>query len=264
VTHPLSDLARAADAMGRGHRVAPLRERGARELREATRAFNAMQERLHRYLDSRTRVLAAMSHDLRTPLTRLRLRADAIADPQQQERFVADLTQMDQMVENALGLFRGVGDGEQPSEVAPDDLVANISAQFVELGADVRVESRGCRPLLLKPQAITRCLVNLVDNAIRFGTRATIVVEDGDEVLIRVRDEGPGIPESALEKVFEPFCRLEDSRNRDTGGTGLGLSIARDIAQAHGGSLILGNRSQGGLEAVLTLPRRVADRQRKA
>lgn len=259
ITNPLSDLSRAADAMGRGARVAPLRERGARELREATRAFNAMQERLHRYLDSRTRVLAAMSHDLRTPLTRLRLRAEAIADARQRDRFVADLNEMDHMVGNALDLFRGLNDAEESREIDLGALLAELQAGFAELGATVGIVGEAHRPILLKPLAIKRCLTNLLSNAIKFGGRANIVVEDGRELVIRVRDEGPGIPDDALEQVFEPFFRLESSRNLDTGGAGLGLSIARDIAQAHRGSLALRNLTPHGLEAVLTLPRTVLE-----
>jgi signal transduction histidine kinase len=256
ITRPLSRLATAADNIGRGLRQPKLEEKGARELRHAARAFNTMQDRLHRYLDSRTRVLAAMSHDLKTPLTRLRLQVETqIDDPALQTRFGKELDEMESMVRGALALFRGLNDEEAPEPVDVDLLLETIRGEFVEMGKDVTVEGSPLGPLPGKPQALKRCITNLVSNAVNFGTRARIIVRDGAQLEISVCDEGPGIPREELEKVFEPFYRLESSRNRDTGGTGLGLSIARDVAQAHRGSLILINRPEGGLEARLTLPR---------
>jgi signal transduction histidine kinase len=255
ITKPLHDLALAADAVGRGSKVEPLRERGARELRRATHAFNAMQDRLHRYLDSRTRVLAAMSHDLRTPLTRLRLRIESIEDEALRQRCEDDLEEMTRMVTGALGLFRGLNDQEPAGSIDIDALARELQSQFGEIGGEVRIEGRSQGPYIGKPLAIKRCLSNLIDNALRYGDRATLVIEDGPALTLRVLDEGPGIPAEALDQVFEPFFRLESSRNRNTGGTGLGLSIARDIAQAHGGKLTLANRDGGGLEARLVLPR---------
>jgi signal transduction histidine kinase len=255
ITRPLSDLARAADSVGRQVRPAQLEERGARELRDAARAFNTMQDRLRRYLDSRTRVLAAMSHDLKTPLTRLRLQVEALDDPAMQARIGAQLDEMESMVREALSLFRGLDDGEPAAPVDIDTLLAQLRAEFTDMGAAVTVSGRSLQPYVGKPQALKRCLTNLVANAVKFGTRADITLEDGAELVIRVRDAGPGIPEEELERVFEPFYRLESSRNRDSGGTGLGLSIARDIAQSHGGSLTLHNLPGEGLEARLTLPR---------
>jgi signal transduction histidine kinase len=257
ITRPLSDLARAADSVGRELRPAQLEERGARELRDAARAFNTMQDRLRRYLDSRTRVLAAMSHDLKTPLTRLRLQVETLDDPPLQARIGRELDEMESMVREALSLFRGLDDGELAVPVDIDALLAQIRSEFTDMGGAVTVSGHALRPFVGKPQALKRCLTNLVANAIKFGTRADITVSDGVELVIRVRDHGPGIPESELERVFEPFYRLESSRNRDSGGTGLGLSIARDIAQVHGGTLILANLAAGGLEAQLRLPRRV-------
>ena len=257
ITRPLSRLASAADNIGRGVRVPKLEEKGARELRHAARAFNTMQDRLHRYLDSRTRVLAAMSHDLKTPLTRLRLQVETqIEDPALQARFGKELDEMESMVRGALALFRGLDDEEALEPVDIDLLVETIRGEFVEMGKDVTVEGHALGPVPGKPQALKRCLTNIVGNAVNFGARARILVRDGAQLEISVCDEGPGIPPEELEKVFEPFYRLESSRNRDTGGTGLGLSIARDVAQAHGGSLVLRNRAEGGLEARLTLPRR--------
>ena len=255
ITRPLSGLAEAAEAAGRGTRVAPLPEVGARELREATRAFNSMQERLHRYLDSRTSVLAAMSHDLRTPLTRIRLRVESIEDESQRERFVADLDEMNRMISGALSLFRGLNEEEPEIQCDVAELLGALRDEFAEIGVTVDVQGEALRAIRLRPLAIKRCLTNLLSNAAKFAGNPRVIVEDGASLVIRVCDDGPGIPEEDLERVFEPFYRLESSRNIETGGTGLGLSIARDIAQAHGGSLVLRNRSPHGLEAVLTLPR---------
>lgn len=254
ITRPLGQLAKAADAVGRGMSVEPLPEEGGRELRAATRAFNAMQERLRRYVDSRTRVLAAMSHDMRTPLTRMRLRVESIEDEQLRARFAADLDEMNRMMRGALAVFRGLNDEEPPVQVDIDALLESLRSEHVELGGKVTVSGRAAQPYLGKPLALKRCLGNLLENALRYGQEAHITVDDGAQLLIRIRDRGPGIPDEALDKVFEPFFRIEVSRNRGTGGAGLGLSIARDIAQAHGGSLSLRNLDQG-LEAELALPR---------
>ena len=254
ITRPLAELATAAEGVGRGARM-PLRETGARELREATRAFNTMQERLHRYLDSRTRVLSAMSHDLRTPLTRLKLRTESLDDAALRERFNADLDEMQRMVTGALNLFRGMNHDEPLQTVDVGALVAELQREHAELGTQVEV-SGTATPVSARPAALKRCLGNLLSNAAKYGTNPAVVLEDApDELIIRIFDDGPGIPPEMIEQVFEPFFRLESSRNADTGGVGLGLSIARDIAQAHGGSLALRNRSPHGLEAVLRLPK---------
>jgi signal transduction histidine kinase len=257
ITRPLSSLVSAAEGLGRNVRQPKLEEKGARELRDAARAFNTMQDRLQRYLDSRTRVLAAMSHDLKTPLTRLRLQVETtLDDPAIQARFSKELDEMESMVRGALALFRGLDDDETLASIDINALLATLQSEFTEMGADVKVEGKAGQPFSGKPQALRRLLTNLVANAVKFGIRARIIVEDGTALVIRVRDEGPGIPLEEIEKVFEPFYRVESSRNRDTGGTGLGLSIARDVAQAHGGSLVAQNLPGGGLEALLVLPRR--------
>lgn len=254
ITRPLGKLAKAADAVGRGTSVESLPEEGGRELRAATRAFNAMQERLRRYLDSRTRVLAAMSHDMRTPLTRLRLRVESIDDEQLRAKCSADLDEMSHMIRGALAVFRGLNDDEPTVPVDIDALLASLRDEHTELGDAVSVAGHANAPYAGKPLALKRCIGNLIQNAIQYGREANITVEDGMDLVIRIRDRGPGIPAESLDQVFEPFFRMESSRNRDTGGTGLGLSIARDIAQAHGGSLALKN-VEGGLEAQLRLPR---------
>ena len=256
ITRPLSDLAHAADNVGRETQVAPLKERGARELQHAARAFNTMQDRLRRYLDSRTRVLAAMSHDLKTPLTRLRLQVEALENPPMQRRIGHELDEMESMVRDALSLFRGLDDGEPFSPIDVNALLVKIREEFALMGAEVTVSGAATQPFTGRPQMLKRCLTNLITNAIKFGGRAQVLIEDGPQLGIRVRDAGPGIPPQELERVFEPFYRLESSRNRDSGGTGLGLTIARDIAQAHAGTLTLQNLPAGGLEALLVLPRR--------
>jgi signal transduction histidine kinase len=256
ITRPLSKLARAAEGLGRNVRQPKLEENGARELRDAARAFNTMQDRLQRYLDSRTRVLAAMSHDLKTPLTRLRLQVETtLDDPAIQARFGKELDEMESMVRGALALFRGLDDDEALAPIDINAMVATLQSEFTEMSAEVTVEGKALQPYVGKPQALKRCLTNLIANAVKFGMRAKIVMEDGTALVIRVRDEGPGIPLDELERVFEPFYRVESSRNRDTGGTGLGLSIARDVAQAHGGSLVAQNLLGRGLEVLLVLPR---------
>jgi signal transduction histidine kinase len=256
ITRPLSKLALAADAVGQSVRHPPLAEEGVREIRNATRAFNTMQDRLLRYLDSRTNVLAAMSHDLRTPLTRMRLRVEAVSEERLRTRFSTDLDEMEALVHGALALFKGLDDDERFEPVDVNDLLGTIVAEYAEIGSTVGLAGKAQHALQAKPRALKRCLRNLIDNALKFAERPTISVEDGDALVIRVADEGPGIPEEMLERVFEPFYRLESSRNRDTGGTGLGLSIARDVVQTHGGSITLRNRPEGGLLAELRLPRR--------
>lgn len=256
VTRPLSRLAHAAEAVGRDVSQPPLAESGTAELREAARAFNTMQERMRRYLDRRMRILAAMSHDLKTPLTRMRLRVETLADAQDvKERFGRDLDEMERMVRGTLALLKRLSDDEAAEPVDLDALLAAIAAEFAEVGARVSVDGRTRGPFRGRPQALKRCITNLVSNAVNFGARAVVLVDDGAALTLRVLDEGPGLADEELERVFEPFYRVESSRNRDTGGTGLGLSIARDVAQAHGGTLQLRNRSPRGLEAVLCLPR---------
>jgi signal transduction histidine kinase len=255
ITRPLSDLARAAEAVGRDLRQPPLVERGSREVRDAARAFNTMQERMQRYVDSRTRVLAAMSHDLKTPLTRLRLRMTTIEDADMQFRVDRDLDEMENMVHGALTLLRGLNDDESAEAVDINELLGTLQGEYAEMGTPFEVHGRVRVLYAGKPLALKRCLTNLISNATKFGGSVSVNVQDGAAVVIAIRDQGPGIPAEHLARVFEPFYRVESSRSRDTGGTGLGLCIARDIAQAHGGALTLSNLPQRGLQATLTLPR---------
>jgi len=256
-TRPLNTLASAAEKLGNDINSPPLIETGPTEVRRAAHAFNTMQSRLANYIQERTRILAAMSHDLKTPITRLRLRAELLEDDDLRIKFAKDLEEMESMVATTLDFMRGV---DNPEPVHPVDIMAlleSLQADAVEMGQEVRLEGIAARPYPCKPAALKRCLGNLIDNAVKYGKSATVIVNDHDKQLqIHILDHGPGIPETELERVFEPFYRLESSRSRDTGGTGLGLGIARNIAQMHGGELTLRNRAGGGLEATLTLSRR--------
>ncbi|WAK00266.1 ATP-binding protein [Methylobacter sp. YRD-M1] len=256
VTRPLLQLANAAEQLGKDIHQAPLDERGPVEVRRAAHAFNTMQTRLVRYIQDRTRFLAAISHDLKTPITRLRLRAELMDDPGLREKFVRDLDDMENMVVSTLDFMRGM---DQQEAVQPIDMMAlleSLQSDAQEMKRKVIIEGAPNASYSGKPLALKRCLGNLVDNALKYGQSATIRIEDNpDQLTILIRDQGPGIPEDKLEQVFEPFYRLEESRSRRSGGTGLGLSIARNIAQAHGGRLFAKNASGGGLEVVLILPR---------
>ena len=225
-------------------------------MRRAARAFNSMQARLKDYIEDRGRILAAIAHDLKTPLALLRLRTEALSDDAElKAKFEGDLQRMERLVAETLDFVRTL---DSPEATQPVDMVA----LFESLKADTaalrwQLEIIGtARPYPGRAQALQRCVTNLVENAVRYGERARIALEDSDDALrIRIRDEGPGIPERELERVFEPFYRIEASRSRATGGTGLGLAIARTIARAHGGNVTLRNAQGGGLEALLVLPR---------
>ncbi len=256
LTRPLAVLADAAGELGRDIRRLPLDEAGPLEVRRAARAFNTMQERLIRYIEDRDRILAALSHDLKTPITRLRLRAELLDDVPLREKFLADLDDMQRMAQASLDFLRGGEDSEPIAPVDINSLLESLQEDAEDVGHEVSIAGATRQPLRCRPLALKRCLTNLVDNALKYGQRAEIAVTDTPTRLtLSVRDRGPGIPAAELERVFEPFYRLESSRSRDTGGTGLGLSIARNIARAHGGELTLRNHPQGGLEAVLELPR---------
>lgn len=256
LTRPLKRLSDAAEALGQNIDRAPLPEDGPTEVVRAARAFNTMQARLQGYIRDRTRVLAAMSHDLKTPITRLRLRAELLGDGELRSRFTRDLDEMESMVASTLDFLRGLETGEAIKPVDVMALLESLQADFAEMGGSVRVEGRAASPYPARPQALKRCLHNLLENAIKYGSSASVAVaDDAAHLVIRIRDEGPGLHPDELEKVFEPFYRGESSRSRETGGTGLGLTIARSVAEAHGGRIELRNREAGGLEAALILPR---------
>ena len=256
LTRPLRVLADAAGELGHNIRRPPLAESGPLEVQRAARAFNTMQERLIRYIEDRDRILAAVSHDLKTPITRLRLRTELLEDSPLRDKFQADLDEMQRMAQASLDFLRG-GDHTEPlASVDLDALLECLQEEAEDTGREVRISGAARQPLRCRPSTLKRCLNNLLDNALKYGQCAELTVVDAPErVILRVHDRGPGIPEAELERVFEPFYRLEGSRSRDTGGAGLGLSIARNIARAHGGELRLRNHPQGGLEAVLELPR---------
>lgn len=256
VTRPLTMLARAADSLGRDIRRPPLKETGPTEVRRAAAAFNRMQQRLLRFLDSRLRLLTATSHDLKTPVTRLRLRAEMLEDEALREDINRDLDEMDAMLAATLAYMRGESEREQIQPLDVNALLESMTADAQALGQEVSLSGRAAAPYPARPRALRRAIENLVQNALRYGGAAEIgVAERAGTLTIKVADRGPGLPEGELERVFEPFYRTEGSRNRATGGTGLGLAIVRDVAETHGGTIRLANRPGGGLEATLTLPR---------
>ena len=264
VTGPLSALASAADKLGADINQAPLPETGPLEVRRAAHAFNTMQKRLSLFIADRTRLLAAMSHDLKTPITRLRLRTEMLDDGALRAKFAKDLDEMEVMVTQTLDFMRDASSVEAMQRIDVMALLESLQTDYQETGCEFAIEGTIAEPWRGRPNALKRCLTNLLDNAIRYGSSATLRLEDNVErIVIRVLDQGPGIAQDQLEKAFEPFFRGESSRNRETGGTGLGLGIARNIARAHGGELSLRNRPEGGLEATLTLPRSDTDSLRK-
>lgn len=258
ITRPLHVLASAAEELGKDIDRPPLPESGPIELRRAAHAFNTMQARLARFIRDRTRILTAMSHDLKTPITRMRLRADLLEDDDLRSRFEKDLKDMEAMVAQTLDFMRGLDKSEPRQPVDIMALLESLQADNEEMGRRVAIEGQARAPYQGDPIRLKRCLSNLIDNAVLYGKRAEVVVEDTPvELTIRIRDEGMGIPEAELEKVFEPFYRLEGSRSRETGGTGLGLGIARNVARAEGGDVRVRNHPGGGLEAILSLPRKL-------
>jgi signal transduction histidine kinase len=254
-TRPLAALATASERLGRGEAGAPLAEQGPEEVRRAVAAFNRMQERLARFIADRTRLLAALGHDLRTPITSLRLRAELLDDAEARERIIATLDEMQRMVEATLAFARDEAMGEPVREVDLLALVEGVVEDLAELGRDARLLEAERLVARIRPAALRRALRNLVENAVAYGGRARVrLSREGAEAVIAVDDDGPGIPADRLEEVFEPFVRLEASRSAETGGVGLGLSIARGIARGHGGEITLENRPEGGLRARLRLP----------
>jgi signal transduction histidine kinase len=256
-TQPLKTLADAAEELGKDINRPPLKETGPTEVVRAARAFNTMQERLLRYVTDRTRMLAAMSHDLKTPIARLRLRAEMLHAPEDRLKFSRDLEELERMVRHTLEYLRGVEIDEAKRLIDIDALVQSLQMDMQELGASVLIDGAAKQPFRAKPQSLKRCLTNLLENAVRYGKSARVLIDDNEDRLeIRVLDEGPGLPESLLDRVFDPYYRVDPSRRPGEGSTGLGLTIARAIAESHGGTLTLHNRPRGGLEALLCLPRR--------
>ncbi|SFX98419.1 Signal transduction histidine kinase [Paracoccus pantotrophus] len=249
MTAPLQELAHAAWAAGNGDRSARVAETGARELRDAAVAFNDMQQRIADFDAERMRLVAAIGHDLRTPITGLRIRAEMLENDEIREPFIRALDDMAVIAEDLLQYGRGGQDGEM---TVSTDLVALLESLCDDRGAVLEANERVF--LRLRPVAICRALGNLIDNAIRYGVTAVVRIRlSGTRVSVMVDDDGPGIAPELLERVFEPFFRGEESRNHETGGAGLGLSIAKQIVSEHGGTVTLSNRSGGGLRAEVIL-----------
>ncbi len=261
-TRPLAQLASAADALGPDMQGAHLPENGPSEVARAARAFNAMQQRIAGYMAERIQILASISHDLQTPITRMRLRVDMMDDEAQQSKLRQDLQAMEQLVKEGVAYARTLhGTSEAATRIDPDALLDSMVHDYTDAGQDVTLHGAVGHAMELRPQALRRVLGNLIDNALKFGGSAEVHVERADGagpdrggIVVKVLDRGPGIPAESLQAVFEPFVRLESSRSRETGGTGLGLAIARQLATAMGGSLTLHQREGGGLEARLALP----------
>ena len=255
-TRPLQQLAQAADNLGQNLDAPPLVEAGSTEVRTAAQAFNRMRAKLRRLIDERSRALAAVSHDLRTPLTRLRLRSELIDDERLRDQMAADIDAMAQMIDATLDYLRGLRENEpvRPSDI--NALLASLAEDFAVLGRPITVEGLANDSYNGRLSALRRAIQNLMDNAFKYGRNPRIIVSDDEtDLRISVEDEGPGIPPEALDRVTEPFYRPDAARASDTGGVGLGLSIVRDVALLHGGELALANRPQGGLSAALRLPR---------
>ena len=255
VTAPLGLLSAAADRLGRDVTSEPLTEAGTVEMQRAARAFNRMQERLRRLIESRTQMLAALSHDLRTPLTLLRLRTEEVADADERDKMLNTIGQMDEMIGSTLAFARDEVRAEPRRRVDIAALLASVVDDMADAGLPVTMTPAAALIQNCQPGALKRAITNLLDNAVKYGARARAAIATSDKAIeITIDDDGPGIPEAELPRVFQPFYRVEDSRSRDTGGSGLGLAIAQSIVQAHGGELTLANRVGGGLRASIKLP----------
>ncbi|MCB1527394.1 MAG: hypothetical protein KDJ45_06810 [Hyphomicrobiaceae bacterium] len=260
LTRPLDRLTDSAGLLflsaESGHDVI---EEGTREVRTLAAAINEMHRRIRRLVNDRTQMLAAISHDLRTPLTRLRLRANAIADIKTRIAFEHDIAEMEQMIDAALGFMRENSEKEPVEPVDVAAILQTIADEASDCGQQVTIELP--RKLIVRGRhlALKRAIANLVQNAVKYGGAAVVRARElPNEIIIAVADSGPGIPNEQLEAVFSPFYRLDDARSRSTGGYGLGLAVARTIARSHGGDVTLSNRDAGGLQATLRLPTRVA------
>ena len=253
LTRPLQNLAEAADRIGRGDEDQSINLDGPKEVQELTSSFNRMQKRLARFVGNRTQMLSALAHDLKSPLTALRVHAELVDDQETKRGLVTSLNEMEQMVDATLEYGTSVGASEVLQSVRLENFLQELQ---LDAFPTVKFLPGPSVQLRIKQQAMKRALRNLIENALRYGERPKVSWEvSKNQVMIIVDDEGPGIPDEEIERVFEPFARLEASRSLDTGGHGLGLAIARSIALEHGGSLTLSNRSQGGFRASIVLPR---------
>jgi len=256
LTVPLRSFAQAARRLGKDVKAEPMAESGPLEVQEAAKAFNEMQDRLQRMIENRTQMLAAISHDLRTPITLMRLRSELVEDETDRHKMLETLDEMEHMISLTLEFARQESETEERRKVDISALVGSICDDLEDAGKDVLFEDREKILFECAPVGMKRVVSNLIENAVKYGEAAQVsVTSDDNDVQITICDMGPGIPEDQLTKVLQPFYRCEASRNRDTGGVGLGLSIAQSIVEAHGGQLVLSNRAEGGLEAKVLLPR---------
>jgi len=254
-THPLGRFARAAQRLGLDVNAPPMNEDGPREVRRAAIAFNRMQRRLQAFVKDRTHMLAAISHDLRTPITRLRLRAEFIEDEQQRRKMLGDLDEMEAMIAATLQFARDDVTGEPSKAVDLAALVRGLCDDARAAGDDVSYSGAQTLAFLGREVGLKRMVSNLIGNAVRYGERARVKLDvDGDDVCLSVSDDGPGIAPEMMQRVFDPFVRVESSRSRETGGTGLGLTAVKTIVQAHGGQIDLINLQGGGFDVRVTLP----------
>ena len=255
IARPVTQLVSAADRFGRGEDFPPLPEEGPPEVRRMTAAFNAMRTRLQRYVEDRTRLLAAVSHDLRTPITSMRLRAEFIENEETRQKMIETLEEMERITDATLAFAREDAVREDTRNLDLAALLESLCDDLRALGMDVECAPGDRLPYPCRPVGLKRALRNLIENAVAYGERARVTVERRDDSLrIVIEDDGPGIPEDALERVFMPFERLEESRSRETGGIGLGLSIARSIIRSHGGDVVPRNLPAGGLTVTVSLP----------
>ncbi|WNL47518.1 HAMP domain-containing sensor histidine kinase [Dyella sp. BiH032] len=255
-TRPLTRLAQAAEAMTPTADGPRLAEDGPTEVAHAAAAFNTMQERIAKHLKERLHILASISHDLQTPITRMRLRVEALDDGEEREKLLGDLKAMEHLVREGVAYARSAhGGAETPVRIDVDAFLESLVFDYQDMGRPVTLAASSGGTALLRRQALQRVLTNLVDNAIKYGGAAEVAArrDERGALCIAVSDCGPGIPEAELEQVLQPFYRLEASRNRDTGGAGLGLAIAAQLTRAIGGTLVLANRDGGGLVATITL-----------
>ena len=251
---PIRRLAAAANELGKGRDAPKLKPEGAREIRQASAAFIAMRDRIQRQITQRTDMLAGVSHDLRTPLTRMKLQLEMVKDSSDTAALKDDVAEMEHMVEGYLAFARGEGfETPKPTNIA--HILGDVVVSAKRRGTEVDFHTEGQFVVRIRQNAFKRCINNLLDNADRHATHVSIRTgKRGEAIEITVDDDGPGIPEHLRDEAFKPFFRLDESRNPETGGVGLGLTIARDIIRGHGGDIILGDSPSGGLRARLTLP----------
>lgn len=254
LAQPITAFADAAERLGKDPRTPPLTITGSGEVVAAANAFNMMQERLRRYVEDRTAMVGAIAHDLRTPLTRLKFRIEAVPEDVR-PKLAADIDQMEAMIAATLGFVRDTNRPAERTKLELSSLLESVMDEAAETGGDTTVERAEKTIIEGDPVALKRLVSNLVENALKYGGRARgrAFSEDG-MAIIEIDDDGPGVPPADLERVFEPFYRGEPSRNRETGGMGLGLAVVRSLARAHGGDVTLANRLGGGLRATVKLP----------